>query len=193
MCYSLCELDFVMRWRQFVEWLLSTFKRFILMKWKYLIVWQRHSVSRSLCIISICRLLVASLQAINVQCSSFLNYFYFSRAFGTIQNGRGCLLVLSSVGWRWQSMYLLIYFFFFLFYLFLLSYKENHLPYRIKWFSSAKLSHRPGFLFLRWIFIILSPIWLNGIKAINKCRLNCFYNDEKVIIEHSTFIMWTFY
>lgn len=27
-----------------------------------------------------------------------------------------------------------------------------------------------------------SPIWLKAIKAINKCRLNCFYNDEKVIV-----------
>lgn len=187
MCYSLYELDFVMRWRQFVEWLLSTFKRFILMKWKYLIVWQRHSMSRSFCIISICWLLDASLQAINVQCSSFLKYIFFSRAFGATQNGRGCLLVLSSVGWRWQSMCLLIYFSFFL--------KVLSATYRIESsdFLQPNCHIDPGFILLRWISLILSPIWLNGIKAINKCRLNCFYNDEKVIVEHSTYTMWTFY
>lgn len=103
-----------------------------------------------------------------------------NQCLAQFKNVRRCLDVLSSA-----SMKLTIDLFTYI--SFHSKYIYSHLPYRIKWFFGAKVSHHFEMLslslplplttspfLLHTVFSLYSfwcPIWLNGVeKAINECR-----------------------
>lgn len=191
------------------KWLWSAFKRFILMKWKHLIVWQRHSIG--------CATACDSFQAINVHVHRVVKCI-FSSANSVVWHKfrvavRGCLwfchhsvCVCVTSGCRCEHIFFLLWKSFL-----------SHLPclnlvifpsqtvtsirnefmqwFHLLSFHSQPTSHFTAFvhhcLWRRMVMVV--PVWCvcaisteswaqfdwKAWKAINKCRLNCFYERWK--------------